>query len=140
MSIAPHAARRGYVAVVSALMIAASLAALVIAASTDVYTARLAVAGYADHIDARHRAISCLNAAAYALSADSAYRVPPGGLAVYLADMAHQCRIDAIGTASDAFQVSASASAEGSTVHVQGILPFPEGTSALQLASWREVN
>lgn len=130
---------RGYIAVVSALILASALLALTVVAGTSAYEARRAAQAFVSRVDARHRALSCLYAAAYALGADPEYRVPEGGLLVFLSDTSHACRIDSISAGEGGFLLSASATAEDTVVRLQGIVSFRD-SGAPYLESWKEVN
>lgn len=124
-------APKGYVALVSALLISVLLALLVLAANMEILRALSDVQRHIDRLRARHLALSCLSAAAYALAIDPAFTAT--GTEIYISP-SDTCQMRRITHAGSDTLVRVSA-----FVHDAGI--YLEGTiTDEKLSSWKEVN
>ncbi len=100
-------APRGFVALISTLIIATALTGLAMEASKDAYYARLSVlhAAYAE--GARLAARTCTNIALLRLAQDISYKPPPNGETVPLGKK-EGCRIDSIIEMDDTYIINSS--------------------------------
>ncbi|MDB5236904.1 MAG: hypothetical protein JWL88_6 [Parcubacteria group bacterium] len=132
--------RHGYIALASALIISLLLAILTFDSGTSALLTRFDTLDYADHLQARSLAISCLYAAAFSITFDPAYRVPSTGIDVFIGNPSTLCHIQNITVSGLVGTVTASASVRHASAHVEGKIAIPRLPAVPTITSWKEMN
>jgi hypothetical protein len=127
---------RGYIAVVSALIISTLLTVLVFATGTDAFLARYDVLDYENHLQARHFALSCLYAGLFSISVDPSYHVSSAGISITTEYPAHSCRITNVSISRTEATITATAIVRATQATLVGIIDLNHH----QLVSWKEMN
>ena len=134
----PHP-RGGYVALVSALIISVLLSLLVLNSATDALLARFDTSDYADHLQARSLALSCVYAATFSFTYDPNYQVPEPGIDVFIGDPSQVCHIERITITGTTGTIAVSASVRRASIHIEARLSIPS-LQAPAITSWKEIN
>ncbi len=128
-------APRGYIALISMLILSAILAAVAMSAGSASYFARQGVLQQEEHALARARADSCAHVALLQFAEDPSYRPRSGGETVQI-EPKRACTIDAV-SASDT-EVVITARAHEGLVSVE--VEARATRAPLRLVSWKEIN
>jgi hypothetical protein len=137
-------ARGGYVALVSTLIISTLLSLLILNSATDALLARFDTMDYADHLQARALALSCVYAGAFSLTFDPTYQVPDTGIDIFVGDPSQLCHIQSITDGGVvrtgiARTIRASASVRRASVNIEAHLNVPLFDPP-SITSWKEMN
>lgn len=142
MNTLPRGPRRGYVALLSVLIISTILTVTVFAAGTSAFLARFDVLDHEDHAEAVRLAVTCIYAAAYSLTKDHMHRPAGGGtlISFEFGDAIRSCRIERITQDTDELTVQTSARVRESSAVLTARIRLSSENSLPELVSWQEIN